>query len=483
LKILYLTSELAPLVVTGGLADVAAALPAALKAQGHDVRIAMPCYRNVPAEHRGHPRCMVVAQLGPKRAWGQMRETQAPFGRLPLYLIEHAGYFDRPRPYGGGDVEYTDNAERFAFFCIAALDGIRQTGWRPDVVHSNDWHTAVAPACLRTVLAHDAFWRGTPSLLTIHNLAFQGRYGAHHFPLTGLPPELLDSGIAAYEGDMNLLKAAIHFATRINTVSPRYALEVQTQDYGEGLHDSLRARAQDLCGILNGVDYAVWHPSQDKFIAEQFSAEATGGKRACKRALQQAFGLPERDVPLFGVVSRLHWQKGMDLVAQAMDGILAQDTQIVLLGTGDPAIERQLAAAAARHPGQAAVHLGFDNALAHQVYAGSDFFLMPSRYEPCGLSQMYSLAYGTLPIVRRTGGLADSVRDCNPVHLRRKTANGISFVPRTPQALVRAVTRALALYRQQRTYRAVQQRAMADDFSWKQSCLRYVALYESMLAA
>jgi len=484
-KILYYTAELTPLLSTGGLAEVASSLPRALKADGHDVRLIMPCYASIPPEHRGEQRCMVVADLGTHHAHGALRESRVPGTDIPLYLVEHEGYFGRPRPYGSDAYEYEDNAERFCFFSIAGLDGIRQTGWRPDVVHCHDWHTAPVPTYLRTMLDSDPFWGGMATVFTVHNLAFQGRYRAHRFASTGFPREYFSPEAFEYEGDMNLMKACVKFAHKLTTVSPRYAKEIQTLEYGEGLDGVLRTRAQDLRGILNGVDYTIWNPEIDPYTTATYSAEDLSGKEQCKAALQASFGLPVKpDVPLFGIVSRLVWQKGIDLLVDAMEDLAGLGVQVAVLGTGTDDLEHRVWEATQRFPEQVAVYYGYDIPRSHQLQAGCDFFLMPSRYEPCGLSQLYALRYGTIPIVRRTGGLADSVHDLNAVHRRKGTATGIVYVPNTPQSIVRSVRRAVDLYRDKDVLAAVMRAGMQADFSWGRSCELYARCYaEAMRAA
>lgn len=483
LNILFLTSEVSPLVMTGGLADVAGALPKALVERGHDVRIAMPCYSRLPEENRGEARFLCEADLGATRAYGQFRESRTPGTKLPLYLVEHDGYFGRDGLYDDGEKEFPDNAERFCFFVLAALHGVEQTGWKPDVIHCNDWHTAAAPAFLKTRYANHPIWGSCASVLTIHNLAFQGRYDAAYFMRTGLDPSLFTPTAAEFHGDMNLMKAGIAFADKINTVSPRYAREIQTAEYGVGLEDMLHARRADLHGILNGVDYKVWRPDTDPFIAAPFSVDDMTGKQACKRAMQQAYGLPEKDVPLFSVVSRLTWQKGINLILEALPALCRHDIQVTILGNGDHAMEESIRQHAAAFPEQVGIQLAFDPKLSHQVYAGSDFFLMPSRYEPCGLSQLYSLAYGTIPIVRRTGGLADSVHNHNAPNLKHKAATGFAFTPMTAPALVRAVERAMVLYHDPQAIAETRERAMRADFSWSRSSADYEALYREALSA
>lgn len=482
LKILFVTSELAPLISTGGLADVAYALPKALMDQGHDVRVAMPCYRNLTSEQRGEQYCLCVAEMGQHTEYGALRTATAPQAGFPLYLIEHEGYFGRENPYGSGAYEYADNAERFSFFCLALLHGIPQTHWKPDIVHCNDWHTAPIPVFLKTRFASHPFWSGTPTLFTIHNMAFQGRYGADKYQRTGLPPELFHPGCMEYEGDMNLMKAAILFSTKLNTVSPRYAKEIQTLEYGAGLDNVLRVRAADLHGILNGVDYSLWNPETDPHLPARYSRANLAGKAECKKSMQEELEFPLSDVPLFGLVSRLYWQKGIDLLLGALPDLMAQDLQLVVLGSGDPDLECQLRQVAARHPEKLRVLLRFDPPLSHRLQAASDFTLMPSRYEPCGLNQMYAMAYATIPIVRSTGGLADSVRNLNAVTLRRGAATGISFVPLTATALQKAIDRALDLYRKPDLFHQIRMNAMAEDFSWDRSCRDYVHLYGEALS-
>jgi starch synthase len=477
LKILYACSELAPFASAGGLGDVAAALPRALRAQGHDVRFAMPCYRVLPDSMRGEQFCMCMADLGAKSAWGAMRVSTVPQTDIPLYLIEHEGYFGRDQLYGYGGYEYSDNPERFCFFCLALLHGIAQTNWRPDIVHCHDWHTAPIPAYIKTRLAQTAAWHGMPTLFTIHNIAYQGRYKAHFLPYTGFGWDLFTPECLEFYGDLNLMKAAIAFASKINTVSPRYAEEIQTPEFGVGLSGFLRTRSNSLSGILNGVDYTVWSPEIDSHIPAQYSS-----KKLRKASLQAQLGLPVQDVPLFGMVTRFYWQKGVDLLLEALDRIMLHDVQVVVLGTGDPDLEQALSAAAKRHPGKMRVIVRFDTPLSHQIEAGADFFLMPSHFEPCGLSQLYSLAYGAVPIVRETGGLADSVRPLTPANVKKGLATGIVFQSRLPEALAEAVDQAISLYRDRKSFRAVRITGMNQDFSWDRSSQAYVRLYRQAMA-
>jgi starch synthase len=483
LRILFVSAELSPLMSTGGLAEVAAALPRALKAHGHDVRVVVPGWNSVVREICGEPFSGCIAEMGVHTQYGALCEGRIPGTDIPLYAVRHDAFFGRATPYGSKEHEFGDNAERFCFFNLAVLDGIPQTGWRPDIVHAHDWHGAALPIFLKTRYAAHPFWRGVPSLFTIHNIAFQGRYGADKLASTGLPEELFHNGIVEYHGDLNLMKGALLLADKISTVSPRYAEEIQTPEYGEGLDGALSSRAADLSGILNGVDYGVWHPMNDPFIPQRYDAANLHGKDVCKRALRDHCGLPhDGQGPVFGMVSRLYWQKGVDLLADAVQRLEDLPFQLVVLGAGDHDMESRVAWLAEKYPGKVSVELKYDAVLAHLIQAGADYFLMPSRYEPCGLSQMYSLAYGTLPIVRRTGGLADSIHDDNPVNEKYGRANGISFVPKTVQAVERAMRRAAALYTDTARYAALQQRGMAQDFSWTRSSAAYELLYRDALS-
>jgi starch synthase len=483
LKILFVTAEVAPLMSTGGLADVAAALPKALHDAGHDVRLVLPFYQKLPRLPESRRRGVCIAHLGERTEYGGFWETTLPDSKIPLYLVEHENYFGRPAPYGDGNHEYGDNAERFCFFSHAALDGIAGTGWRPDVVHCHDWPTAPVPLLLKTTFAHHVAWQGVPSLYTIHNLAYQGRYGAEKMPSTGFGPEFFNPQCMEFHGDLNMMKGAITSADYISTVSPRYALEIQTPEYGEGLDGILRNRRDVLSGILNGADYSLWNPKTDPHIPVNYSKDDMDGKAACKKAFQLECGLPVSDLPVFGIVSRLVWQKGIDLVMESVLGMAEGTAQVVVLGTGDSSIEGALKHLESQRPNDVRVMLDFNVPIAHQLQAACDFFLMPSRYEPCGLSQFYSFAYGSVPIVRRSGGLADTVTDYNAVNAKRGTANGFSFVPLTSHSLSRRMQQAVALYEDRDAFKAVQAAGMSLDFSWEQSRDAYIELYRTCVKA
>jgi starch synthase len=398
-------------------------------------------------------------------------------------MVDHPGYFDRPGLYGEGGRDYEDNLERFAFFCRAALGWCRQSGWIPDVIHCNDWQTALVPVYLKTVESKDPDLRQVATLLTVHNLAYQGVFPAEKFPATGLPREMFSPAALEFWGKVNLLKGGLMFADLLSTVSPTYAHEIQTPEFGSGLEGVLRERADDLYGILNGADYTVWDPWVDDLIPARYSAADLSGKAVCKAQLQREFGLAMTpDKPLLGVVSRLADQKGLDLIAACLDRIVAAGAQFVLLGTGDPKYEDLFRRAAKSHPSSVGVRIGFDERLAHWIEAGADIFLMPSRYEPSGLNQLYSLRYGTVPVVRRTGGLADSITDATPDAIERGEATGFVFEEYTADAFWAAVERALAAYRDPEVWSKLVQAGMAADFSWDRAAAGYIDLYRKAVA-
>jgi starch synthase len=483
LKILFTASEIAPLIKTGGLADVAHALPKTLRAMGHDVRLAMPAYGAIPEERLGTQVSTCVAELAGGEIEGALRTSTLPGTDIPLYLVEHDAFFSRDAIYTTGGQEFEDNLIRYSFFSLALLDGIEKVGWKPDLIHCNDWHTAGIPAYIKTRYARNAFWKGTATLFTIHNLAYQGRYPAWQLPETGLGWELFTPECMEFYGDLNLMKGAVDFASRVNTVSKRYAKEIQTPEYGYGLDGFLRKHGDKLSGILNGVDYSEWHPEQSPHLPAKYSADDPSGKAICKTALQKQFNLPQRDdVPLIGMVCRFDWQKGLDMVAEALPALVERDLQLVFLGTGDEHWEAVFETEANKYPEKIAVALKYDAALAHQIHAGTDFFLMPSHFEPSGLSQLYSLAFGCIPIVRKTGGLADSIHDATQFNVERGRATGIVFASKTHEALTEAVVRALRLYEDQDLYLKIRDTGMAQNFSWDQAAEEYVRLYEEGIA-
>lgn len=480
MRILLASSEVAPFAKTGGLADVAGALPKALVKLGHEVRVVLPKYRMVDAsKHHLRP---VLASL-PVPVAGRTEQAAIWEGSIesaPVYFVQHDGYYDREALYQTRDGDYPDNAERFAFFSRAILEMMRPLGFLPEIYHCNDWQTGLVPTYLRTSLQGVRDLQTTGVLFTVHNLGYQGLFGPEAMAAANLGHEIFNPFGIEFYGKVNFLKAGLVFSDLITTVSRKYGREIQTKEFGHGLEGVLRARAKDVHGILNGIDYDEWHPMRDAFIAARFSRGDLGGKAACKADLQHAFGLPERaDVPLLAVISRLTPQKGMDLVAEALNAMLRLDTQFVLLGTGETDLHKAFERAKRRHPSRVGLKLGFDVALSHKIEAGADMFLMPSRYEPCGLNQMYSLAYGTVPVVRATGGLDDTIQPFDPA---TGEGTGFKFVEATSRALLEVVRTAVALYRQPDQWRRLVRNGMACDFSWDRSAKEYVALYQEIVS-
>lgn len=479
LAILFATSEMAPWVKTGGLGDVAAALPAALRRAGHDIRVLMPYY---PALAAAFPEAAVVAeipQLAPQLPAARLR--LAVVDQLPLLLIDCPALYARPgNPYlDAQGHDWPDNVWRFGLLSrVAALLGqvSNPYGWQADVVHANDWQTALAPAWLH-------FEGGAASVVTVHNIAFQGCFGRDSLAGLGLPEHAWRFDGVEYHGTLSFLKAGLQLASQISTVSPSYAREIQDEHFGYGLAPLLRHRAGALRGILNGVDTDIWNPADDPAIAAPYAANRLAAKRTNKTALQAEMGLrPDDDRPLFGVISRLTQQKGLDLLLTIADGLPHLPAQVVVLGSGDKSMEAGYRELAARYPGEIAVRIGFDEGLAHRIEAGADCFVMPSRFEPCGLNQMYSLRYGTPPIVRATGGLADTVVDVNDETLADKTANGFVLDSDTPHALWVAMTRVVEAWQDRRLWQRIQQNGMRRDFSWKHAANDYLNLYRDALA-
>jgi starch synthase len=478
MRILFASSEVAPFAKTGGLADVAGALPKAIEALGHDIRVVLPKYRTVDASRHGLRRILprlavpIAGTVETAAVW------EGAIGAVPVYFIQQDDYYDREGLYQIEGRDHPDNAERFAFFSRAILELTRALDFTPGVYHCNDWQTGLIPTYLRTTYRHDPVYRDSGVLFTVHNLGYQGLFKPATLAVANLGPEVFNPFGVEFYGKLNFLKAGLVYSDLINTVSRKYSQEIQTEEFGHGLEGVLRSRGRDLFGILNGIDDEEWHPSRDPMIASRFSRDDPGGKTLCKADLQRIFALPERpDIPVLAVISRLAGQKGIDLIAESLDAILALDTQFVLLGTGESELEKAFTAARARHPSRVGIKLGFDIGLSHKIEAGADMFLMPSRYEPCGLNQIYSLAYGTIPLVRATGGLDDTVQPFDPA---AGTGNGFKFAEATGEALLSAVRQALDLYRRSDQWRRLIQNAMACDFSWGRSAKEYEALYREI---
>jgi starch synthase len=484
-RILFATPEALPFAKTGGLGDVTGTIPRHLRAMGHDVAVVMPLYRAARAKAKDlrGPLGSFVIDVHDRRAEGRIFEATAP-GGVPFYFVECDPYFDRPQLYGTAEGDFPDNAERFTFFSRSVLEllsALSATQAPPfDLLHVHDWQTALVPVYLRTLYAERPFAPPLATLLTIHNLAYQGLFWHWDMKLTGLDWSLFTPERLEFYGKVNFLKGGIVFADAINTVSRTYAKEIQTVEFGYGLEGVLRARAQDLTGILNGVDYDEWNPETDPLIPAHYGPADATPKATCKAVLQAEFQLrADPAVPLIGMVTRLADQKGLDIFAKAIDEIMALELQVAILGTGDERYHRLLMELADQYREKLAVRLAFDNRLAHLVEAGADMFLMPSRYEPCGLNQLYSLKYGTVPIVRATGGLADTITD---VLRNGDSANGFVFQDYSPHALAETVARAVACFGDKRRWKKIMATGMAQDWSWSRSAAEYADLYARIIA-
>lgn len=478
-RVLFVTSEAHPLVKTGGLADVSGSLPPALRDLGCDIRLLMPAYRQAVAAI-GSLRAIATLQLPGGLDGVRLLEGRMPDSGVTVWLLDSPHHYDREGgPYSDRNGhDWGDNAARFALLGRAAADialGRAGLEWFPDVVHGNDWQSGLAIA----LLAHERVRPAT--LFTIHNLAYQGLFSRAVFDQLNLPPHLWSADSMEFYGQLSFLKGGLVHADRLTTVSPTYAEEIRERAFGYGLEGLLRHRSEVLDGILNGADYRAWDPATDRHLPHHYTIDDLSGKLANKRALQRAFGLPEEPHLLIGMVGRIVEQKGLDLLLHALPVLLAEPLQIVLLGSGDPGLERALLAQSSQHPHRFAVRIGYDEALAHRIEAGADLFLMPSRFEPCGLNQIYSLRYGTLPLVRRTGGLADTVVDANSEALATGEATGFLFDAATPQALTTAVRRAVACYQQPAQWQQLMRTAMVQDFSWQRSASDYLTRYQQAI--
>jgi starch synthase len=478
LKIAFATPEMAPFAKTGGLADVSAALPKALAKLGHRVTTFVPRYGFIPYPAGRFVGSVHVPVDGLHRSAGFY--SRALSERLEVVFVEHPPFFDRSGPYGDDGRDYADNRLRFAFFARAVLEYFRSRGERPDVLHANDWQTGLLPVYLKSFYWDDPALRRCASVFTIHNVAYQGNFPQDTLGVLGLPWNLGTRDALEFHGGISYLKGGIQFAEMLSTVSPQYAWDIQTPEMGYGFDGVIRARAADMSGILNGVDYDEWDPAHDPHIAAPYGAPDLSGKAACKADLLSAFGLQsDPELPLIGVISRLVHQKGFDIVSDAWWDFLNRPLRMIVLGTGERAIQDGLAALAARDPARFAVRFAYDNALAHKIEAGADMLLMPSRFEPCGLTQLYSLRYGTVPVVRSTGGLVDTVVPWDPA---TGTGTGFRFDAADGTGLVWAVDQALAAYREPAAWGKLRLNGMALDFSWERSAAAYVELYRKALA-
>jgi len=475
-KILFVTSEAHPLIKTGGLADVCGSLPKALAELSQDIKLIIPNYQALKTTENVRFLCSI--RVDNRNV--NILETRMPDSHVTVWLVDYPAYYNYPgNPYVDENGNpWPINAERFALFCRvaveAAMNRVHQD-WKPDIVHCNDWQTGLVPALL-------SIERDPPStVFTIHNMAYQGLFPARTAAALNLPGQLWHSAGLEFHEMLSFIKGGLVYADYITTVSPTYALEIQTPEFGYGLEGLLDHRKEFLGGIINGIDMDQWDPETDPYITQHFTATTLNKKQLNKSALQRRFSLPVNDrVPLFGLIGRLVEQKGIDLILDCLPEMVAMDMQFVLLGSGDKDFEKELQKLARLYPDKIAITIGYDESLAHLIEAGADIFLMPSRFEPCGLNQMYSQRYGTIPIVRKTGGLADTVVDTLPETLAKNTASGIVFNEASSGSLLEAIKRTLILYSSSDSWKKMQINAMKKDFSWQRSAEQYLALYENL---
>jgi len=479
MRILFVASEGLPFSKTGGLADVVEALPKALVAQGHEVAVVLPRYRGTEAASVVLP--SLTIPMGGARLRFPAIVDGALVGGVRYFFVDDPAYFDREGLYGTGGKDYPDNAERYTELCRAAIE-VSKHIWPADVFHCHDWQTALVPVLLRSSYGDDPLMKNTPVVFTIHNMGYHGQFPRDVLDRVGIPATVFHPEGLEFYGSVNLLKGGLVYSDYLTTVSRKYAQEIQTREFGYGLDGVARKRADRLVGILNGVDYGTWDPAKDSLIAADYSAKDLSGKQACKRDLLETFALPQEHLerPVIGIVSRLADQKGFDLIAEKAHELMKEDLVLVVLGTGDKKYERLFGALAATYSGRVGLKIAYDNTLAHKVEAGADMFLMPSRYEPSGLNQMYSLKYGTVPIVRATGGLDDSIQ---PFDVEHGTGTGFKFKEYSGEALLYAVRQALHHYMDERIWKRIQLNGMAKDFSWKGPASEYSNLYEAARVA
>jgi starch synthase len=475
MHIAFVASECVPFSKTGGLADVIGALPRALALAGHQISVYVPRYRltRIPEE-----RTVVQSVTVPfdDRYRFASILSGAGYPGVRFFFVEYPPFFDRDGLYGTSSGDFPDNAERFALFCRAVLEGSKILGV-PDIFHCHDWQAAMVPVLLRTQYLEDPAFHAAATVFTIHNIGYQGLFPPEILPLLTLPWDLFTITKLEFFGNVSFLKGALVYSDFITTVSKKYSQEIQTTEFGFGLEGVLKDRAQKLTGILNGVDYDEWNPETDRCIAAHYNAEDLSGKQQCKQDLLASFGMPSADpnLPVIAIVSRFAAQKGFDLIGQIIDRLSLEEVLLTVLGSGDKLYEEMFLRLARRAPQKVAVRIAYDNVLAHKIEAGADMFLMPSRYEPCGLSQIYSLRYGTVPIVRSTGGLDDTI---DPWDVRTKKGTGFKFQEYSGDALLRTIHQALQVYRDPSSWQKLMRNAMSKDFSWRVSAREYIRVYE-----
>lgn len=476
MRIVFVASEGVPHSKTGGLADVVGALPKALAASGHEVEVLLPRYRMTKPGRALSQLKSLTIPLSSGFKFASMHDGGEADG-VRHYLVDCPEFFDREGLYQENGQDYPDNATRFAGFSLACLEFMKRSASPPEVIHCHDWQSALVPVYLRNLYQDDGFFQKTSVLFTIHNLGYQGHFPPHILPQISLHAGLFTVDGLEFYGKVNFLKGGIIFSDFISTVSRKYAEEIQTPEFGCGLEGVLKSRADRLQGILNGVDYDAWSPSTDKLIAATYTAENLKGKEACKKALLEKMGVrePALDRPVIGIVSRFAAQKGFDLIAGVAEELMAMDLYIVALGTGEPEYEELFRTLAEKYPDKLLVKVAYDNTLAHQIEAGADMFLMPSRYEPCGLNQIYSMKYGTVPVVRATGGLDDTVEAFDG-----KAGTGFKFQEYSAEALLATLQQAVQAYRQPKLWRQLMYNGMRKDFSWASSAKQYAKIYQTL---
>ncbi|OPY00903.1 MAG: Glycogen synthase [Syntrophorhabdus sp. PtaB.Bin047] len=480
MKVLVASPEIFPFVKTGGLADVTGALPKALKTLGVDVRVILPKHKGIedlgfPMKYSNHRISCQVSQ-----SFVDAEIVESEYEGIKAYLVEKDEYYYRDYLYSTPDGDYLDNAERYIFFAKSILETIKATGFVPDVLHCNDWETALSPVFLKTIYQNDPDLSGVATLLTIHNLGYQGIFWHYDMHLLNIGWEYFTPESLEFFGHINFLKGGIIFSDVLSTVSKQYSREIQTPEFGCGLDGILTKRRDDLFGIVNGIDYGDWNPGTDKSLPARYTIEDRANKAVCKKALQQAFDLPaDPNVPLLATISRLADQKGFDLISETLEEIHGLGVQYVILGTGERKYHDLFATLAKKYPRSFSIKIAYDNKLAHLMEAGADMFLMPSRYEPCGLNQLYSLKYGTVPVVRGVGGLEDTIIDFTS---SPESGTGFKFYEYTKEAMLDTIGRALSLYRDKKAWEGLVTRCMKEDFSWEKSAREYVELYRKAIA-
>lgn len=480
LKILVASPEVAPLAKTGGLADVAGSLPKALKSLGHDVRVVMPLYTMVE-QHKPQLKeeiPVLEVPIADRKEQASVLSTML-HDTVPTYLIKHDRYYEREYLYTTPQGDYPDNAERFIFFSRSILEMLKKLDFAPDIIHINDWQTGLIPTYLKVLYAQDEFFKNTATVFTVHNLGYQGKFWALDMPMTNLPWDVFSINGIEYYGDISFLKAGLMYSDAISTVSRGYSREIQTPEYGLGMEGVLQFRSKDLYGIVNGVDYDEWSPEKDKLIKSTYTSSNLEGKKADREDLLKEFKLkvPE-DTPIIGMITRLADQKGFDILSEAMPELMKMNLAMVVLGTGEQKYHDLFTDLKKEYSQKLGVIIAFNNTVAHKIEAGSDIFMMPSKYEPCGLNQIYSLKYGTVPIVRATGGLDDTIHEYDP---NTGKGNGFKFSEYSSQALIETVKRALSIFADRQKWTKLMKNGMSEDHSWKASAKEYVSLYETAL--